>query len=89
MGGDLKEGLDVLGDIAGAVNGLGNLQWGSMQDMSRSGYLVKTDGETLHVRSMSRRIDLRVPVGIRSIRLEMSEFLDGQGPHGPLCTVNG
>ena len=88
-GGDLKEGLDVLGDIAGAVNSLGDIQWGSMQDMSRSGYQVKTDGETLHVRSASRRIDLRVPVGIRFIRLEMSEFPDGPGPHGPRCAVNG
>ncbi len=88
-GGDLKEGLDVLGDIAGTINSLGDVQWGSMQDMSRSGYLVKADGETLHVRSMSRRIDVRVPVGIRSIRLEMSEFLYGHGPHSPRCAVNG
>jgi hypothetical protein len=88
-GGDLKEGLDVLGDIAGAINSLGDVQWGSMQDLSRSGYLMKTGGETLHIGSISRLIDLRVPVGIRSIRLEMSEFLDGQGPHGPRCSVNG
>jgi len=87
-GADLKDGLDMLGDIAGAVNSLGDIQWGSMQDMSRSGYLVKTEGETLHVRSMSRRIDVKVPVGIRSIRLETSEFLYGHGTPGPRCTVN-
>ncbi len=87
--GDLKDGLEVLGDIAGTINSLGDIQWGSLQDMARSSYLMKTDGGTLHIRPMSRRIDVRIPPEVHAISLERSEFLGGHDRPCPRFAVNG
>ena len=86
---DLKENLDILNLVAEVVNSLTNVRWGSMEFISRSSYLVRTDSETLHVRMMSRRIKITVPPGIRFVHLERAGCMDYQRPSNASYSING
>lgn len=67
--GDLADGLDVLAEAAADVNRLGDVRWTSLDEITRAGAETRADGETLHVRPLTRRITVDVPAGVRELRV--------------------
>jgi hypothetical protein len=57
---DVAGGLDLLKQVASFVNGLGDVVWCDTGNMARKNYLVKENGKALHVRPLSRVVDLHV-----------------------------
>ena len=64
---DVCEGLDLLADLADLINSLGQVQWMDMQSIARSNCYLRQDGDVLHIKMFSRRIQLTVPPGISKI----------------------
>jgi hypothetical protein len=67
---DLRFGLQPLEDLAGFVNSLADVQWENMKSISRSNFLTRREGDVLHVRTYSRRIDVDIPYGVGLARIE-------------------
>jgi hypothetical protein len=74
--GDFAQGLDLFAQAAGAINGLGEVQWGPLGWIARGNYATRRVGEVLHVRLYARRVEVEVPVGVRALRVV------AQAPHG-------
>ena len=66
---DLAKG-DPVGEIAGAVNRLGDVQWSSMASIAKSSFLTRRVGDTLKVRLYTRGAEIAVPPGVRRLVLE-------------------
>jgi hypothetical protein len=64
---DVCEGLDLLADLADFINSLGQVQWMDMQSIARSNYYSRQDGDVLHIKMFSRRIQLTVPPGMSKL----------------------
>jgi hypothetical protein len=58
---DLRDGIEILDEQARIINGLGNVQWSSLRDLSRGNYETKAVGNTLHIRPLARKISVAVP----------------------------
>jgi hypothetical protein len=58
---DLSGGLQLLGDIAAKVNGIGPIKWMSVERISRTNYSRRQHGEVLHVRLLAGSISVMVP----------------------------
>ena len=68
---DVAEGPARLGRIADRLGELGSVRWGSMQGIARANFSQRRDGDVLHVRMYSRRIDLEVPAGVEQLVIEL------------------
>lgn len=66
--GDFAQGLEVLAEAADYVNGLGEVQWGSVGWIARQSFLTKRSGEALVVQMHSRRVTVEIPKMSRSWR---------------------
>jgi hypothetical protein len=58
---DLVEGLSLLRRLAALINSVGEVQWTDLETIMRSNYWTLLDGDILHVRMYSRKINLKVP----------------------------
>jgi len=58
---DLRDGLEVLDQLAQFINGLGDVLWGNMTKLSRANYEWRMDGDLLRVIPLGRRLDIRLP----------------------------
>ena len=67
---DVKDGLDLLDGFARTINGLGNVIWSSMIDISRLNYSWRMDGNTLRVKPLGRRLNVRVPEEAKTLLIE-------------------
>jgi hypothetical protein len=67
---DVAEGIDVLAEVADAVNGLGDVQWSSLTRIARSNFLTRRRGRQFHVRLYSRRVDVEVPTDIDELVID-------------------
>ncbi len=67
---DLAPGLNVLAARAEMVNSLGEVTWCRLREISRTNLLKRSEGSTLHVRLVSRRVRVEVPAGVDIIRLD-------------------
>ena len=67
---DLAPGLNVLAARAELVNSLGEVTWCRLREISRTNLLKRSEGSTLHVRLVSRRVRVEVPAGVDTIRLD-------------------
>jgi hypothetical protein len=67
---DLAEGLELLSELAGFINSLGNVQWNDMKGISRSHYALKPEGNILWVRMYTKHIEVCVPEGTNEIGVE-------------------
>jgi hypothetical protein len=56
---------------AGAANALGDVHWMGADAMARSNYEWRRDGNVLHVRGYSKRLDVVVPEGVEAIEVEI------------------
>ena len=55
---DLKEGIELLDGFARIINGLGNVTWGNMSEISQQSYASVMEGKTLRLRPWSSKIVL-------------------------------
>jgi hypothetical protein len=67
---DCADGLGLVEAVASAVNGIGDVQWMSMEAISRSNYLSLRCKETLRIRMMARKIVIEIPEGVTEIVVE-------------------
>ena len=79
--GDFAQGLDVLAQAAGEINGLGDVEWGSLGWIARGGYATRRVGEVLYLRMSSRRITVDVAPGTRALRVLIREPFGGAAGH--------
>jgi hypothetical protein len=64
---DLKGGLGIMADFAQRINSVGEVSWVDMKEMARSNFCVRTEGDSLHIKMYSRRIQVTVPEGITKV----------------------
>jgi hypothetical protein len=69
--GDLADGLDLLAEAAGYVNGLGEVQWGSVGWIADQSLLTKRSGEALIVEMHCRRATVPIPEGATLLEVRM------------------
>jgi hypothetical protein len=69
---DFAGGLDLLADLAGRVNGLGEVRWEGLTGICRSNYATRAEDGVLALRAYSRRMDVRAPDGVEAVRVEVA-----------------
>jgi hypothetical protein len=78
---DFAQGLDILAQAASEINGLGDVQWGSLGWIARGSYSTRPFGDVLLVRMHARRIAVEVPAGTRALCVLVPEPIGGAGGH--------
>ena len=81
---DLADGLDLLQEAAGDVNGLGSVTWSSPGGIARTNYASRRLGNQLQIRMFSRRIELTIPDGVERIAVTAPAY---QLQHDETVTV--
>ncbi len=76
--GDLADGLELLRELAGAINSTGAVKWMDMKSIARSNFCTRREGEILHLRMYSRRIQLNVPQGLSQLCVHRPWLKDDQ-----------
>jgi hypothetical protein len=67
---DLKNGVELLDQLAGFINGLGPVRWANLTNLSRLNYEWRMEGSTCRIKPLGRRIDFRVPEGADGIIID-------------------
>ncbi len=67
---DLKHGNELMDQLARFINGLGNVAWGNMGELSRMNYSQRRDGETLRVKPLGLKVSVPLPSGIKRLVIE-------------------
>jgi len=58
---DLKNGIELLDDLAEFINSLGPVTWSNMTDISRMNYQWRLEGDMFKVKPLGRKLVLQVP----------------------------
>jgi hypothetical protein len=66
---DVQEGLDLLADLAGFINGLGEVLWQNMATIARGNYWWRRESDTLLLRPFSRVFELMVPEDVHQVQV--------------------
>lgn len=75
---DLKGGrLEVLDRLARIINGLGNVIWSNMTDISRLNYSWRMDGSTLRIKPRGRTLNVHVPAEAETLLVESMAGQEG------------
>jgi hypothetical protein len=74
---DVAGGLDLLAQLAGTLNSIGEVQWMNLKSIARSNFCTRRHGKVLHVKMFSRRIHLKVPPGINQLCVHRPWLNDG------------
>jgi hypothetical protein len=64
---DLKGGLGLLDELAAFINGLGDVLWSNLTDLSRMNYLWQMEGTSCRLRPLGRRTAFDVPNGATEV----------------------
>lgn len=67
---DLKEGVDILDGYARFINGLGDVLWSRLSDLSRMNYLWRMDGSVLQVKPLGMKIHIELPATSAEVAVE-------------------
>ena len=67
---DFKRGTEVFDRYARFINGLGDVRWGNMTDISRAGYLWRMEGALCRVVPLSPIIKFPVPPGASRLKID-------------------
>jgi hypothetical protein len=67
---DLKDGVEVLDGIAKFINGMGNVLWLNMTNLSRLNYLWRMEGGTYRVKPLGRKIVIQLPGETTKVMIE-------------------
>lgn len=74
---DVAGGLDLLAQLAGTLNSIGEVQWMNMKSIARSNFCTRRNGNVLHLKMFSRRIQVKVPPGINQLCVHRPWLGDG------------
>jgi hypothetical protein len=75
---DVSNGLQILDDIASFINSIGDVNWMSMTQISRSHYVSYIDGDVLNIKMFTRQIEIFVPAGVNRIQVFRPWLKNGQ-----------
>ena len=67
---DLKDGGKIFDEYAQFINGLGNVLWSNMTDLSRLNYLWRLEGKICYIKPLGRKIVFQLPIETSEIILE-------------------
>lgn len=67
---DLKDGGEIFDEYAKFINGLGNVFWSNMTDLSRLNYLWRTEGTTCRIKPLGRKIVFQLPSEATEVIIE-------------------
>jgi len=73
---DLKDGGKAFDEYARFINGLGNVFWSNMTDLSRLNYLWRLEGTTCRVKPLGKNIAFELPVEATEIIIETPGAID-------------
>jgi hypothetical protein len=80
--GDFADGLDLLAQAAADIDDLGEVRWGSLENVAGGAYATRRLGDTLLVHMYARRVSVEVPEGVGALRVLAQEPLGGAGWNG-------
>jgi hypothetical protein len=84
---DLAGGRDLLAELAGTLNSIGEVQWMNMKSIARSNFCTRREHEVLHVKMYSRKILLKVPQGVNQLCVHRPWLKDGASEELTLRTA--
>jgi hypothetical protein len=67
---DLKQGPEILDQVANIINGLGNVRWCNPTELNRSSFQWRKDGGTLRLKPLTSRLQLELPKDAARIVIE-------------------
>jgi hypothetical protein len=67
---DLKDGLELLDELARFVNALGSVKWLNMTDIVRSNYQWRTQGDLCRLKPLGRRVIYSVPAEVGRLQVD-------------------
>jgi hypothetical protein len=70
---DLKNGIELLAELASFINRLGPVSWSNLTSLCRMNYQWRMDGNTCRMRPLGRRVAFRVPTESTRLIIEGSE----------------
>lgn len=73
---DLKDGAEVFDEYARFINGLGNVFWSSMTDLSRLNYRWQLEGTTCRIEPRGSNIAFELPNEATEIIIESPDAID-------------
>lgn len=68
--GDLKDGIGLMDELAGFINGLGSVQWLNMADLSRANYRWRAEGEIMRLLPFGRKLRIKIHEGVTQLAVE-------------------
>jgi hypothetical protein len=80
---DLKNGVEVLDELARFVNGLGSVTWHDMDSLCRMNYQIRHEGTACHVRLFGTSVDIPVGEGMEQVFIA-----DAAGMAGSVWTLD-
>lgn len=78
---DLTGGLDLLEELSGLINSIGEVRWTDMKSITQTNFCTLSEDDVLHVKMYSRKIWLRVPKGCTQVCLDRP-WLNGNTGEG-------
>jgi hypothetical protein len=84
---DCADGFDLLANIAGCINSLGNVIWSDMASLSRSNYLLKRNGDSLMIKMLARHISVPISANVKEIAVERPWISGGNEPELLICSA--
>lgn len=73
---DLRDGVDLLDQLARFVNSLGSVCWSNLTGLSRMNYLWRMDGSTLRLRPLGRKLTVHLPGGAETLVMQNPSHFD-------------
>ena len=67
---DVRNGLELLDDLARFINSLGPVLWSNMTELSRANYLWRMDQCILRLMPFGRKLKVDCPKGVNSLSVE-------------------
>lgn len=84
---DFKGGIELLGELAGVINSLGNVTWSGLTNLSRANYRWRMDGVTCRLEPLGRKITFPIPN--QTARLIIENRGNGYGVDWQIAGGNG
>jgi hypothetical protein len=73
---DFSEGLDLLAEAADYVNGLGDVQWGSVGEIARTSFLARQKEHALTVQMHCRHATIEIPPDVTVLEVRVPSIFD-------------
>ena len=74
---DLAGGLERLAAAAAVVNSVPGAKWGSLEDIARSNFETRREGDILHLRPFARRVRVSIGPDIAAIHVRKPDRVSG------------